>query len=90
MSRSTTPARVIADRRPVDHVTVNGRRVARGVEVTIPGRGRRNVRATVLGCVEHESGAVWVDLMTSAGFARTVHPDTIKVVHAGRRMGVVR
>lgn len=80
-AKRRTPPRVITDRRPVDHFTVNGRRVEPSVEVTVDGiRGR----CVVLACIQHESGATWVDVITSRGFARTIHPNKIKTVHRSK------
>lgn len=82
-----TAPRVITDRAAFDTLTVNGRTVTRGAEVTVIGiRGR----CSFVQYVRHDSGSEWVDVLTSTNRSRTVRPSAIRVVHTRRRMGVTR
>ena len=66
-------------------MTVHGRAVERGTELTVAGiRGR----VAFVAHVRHVDGAEWVDVITARGFARTVHPNKIKCVHR-RRTGII-
>ena len=80
-----TPPRVITDRVTVPTYDAPRQHLKRGDEVTVAGLGR----CAFLAHTRHESGAEWVDLITSAGFARTVRPERIKRVHRTRRLGVL-
>lgn len=83
-SKQATKPRELHDRATADHITVNGRRVTRGTEISIVGiRGR----CQFIQAVHTTDGRAWVDVITNRGFARTVRPDTIRTVHT-RRTGV--
>lgn len=83
--KATTP-RVDATRETASTLTVHGRRVQPGTELSIAGiRGRCVFRQHV----RHQSGAEWVDVLTSRGKSRSVRPDAIRTVHTRRRLGVL-
>lgn len=86
MTRRKTPPRVITDRTTSDRYDAPRRHLERGDEVTVDGiRGRC---AFVAYTRHHETGADWVDVITSRGFSRTIRPDMIKTVHRSRTLGV--
>lgn len=94
-TRAKTPPRVDTSRTYADHLTVNGRRVERGDELTVKGirrRTRKNpdgvARVAFVDYVQHADGAEWVDVIHGAtGRSRSVRPDAIRRVHR-RRTGI--
>jgi hypothetical protein len=81
-----TPPRVDTSRTYRDETTIHGRHVERGTELSVAGiRGR----CVFLAHVEHVDGAEWLDVVTSRGFSRSVHPDKVRTVHRARRTGLV-
>ncbi len=79
--------RQITDRTVAPQMTVNGRHVATGDEITVDGiRGR----CAFIQHVTHTSGVEWVDVITSRGFSRSVRPDVIRTAHQKRRLGLLR
>jgi hypothetical protein len=76
--RRRVKPRVLTDRETAQTMTANRRRIEPGQPLTIAGiRGRCIFRQYT----RHDSGAEWVDVMTSRGASRTVHPDKITRVH---------
>jgi len=76
--RRRTKPREITDRETSTTMTANHRRIEPGTLLSIDGiRGRCIFRQYV----KHESGAEWIDVMTSRGASRTVRPDRIVTVH---------
>lgn len=59
-------------------LTVNGRKVEPGTEVTIHGHGRMRF---VCGVTNVQTGAEWIDVMDKNRQIRSFHIDQIKRVH---------
>lgn len=84
MSRTKrTPPRVDTSRETLDELTVNGRHVHRGDELTITPGAVPNLRGRVafVRYVRHVDGAEWVDVLDKRGRSRSVRPDAIRTVH---------
>lgn len=95
-ARRKTPPRVITDRTTTDRYDAPRRHLERGDEVTVEGVVRRTsknprgiARCAFSAYTRHESGAEWVDVITSKGARRTVRPEQIATVHKTARLGLI-